>query len=87
MNFTEADELAKTYSARYIETSAKTEQGIRELMEDIFEQILEEKLRQMAQEEPTPEECKSNPESFKLRSTRHSITESMPTKNEKRKCC
>ena len=43
----EAAEVAKMYEMDFRETSAKTDEGVKELMEDIFERILQEKLRQM----------------------------------------
>lgn len=36
----EAGEVAKMYEMDFRETSAKTDEGVKELMEDIFERIL-----------------------------------------------
>ena len=41
----EGQELATKYNSAYMETSAKTDEGVQDLMENIFEQILVEKLK------------------------------------------
>eukprot|EP00354_Favella_ehrenbergii_P003104 CAMPEP_0170456436 /NCGR_PEP_ID=MMETSP0123-20130129/4070_1 /TAXON_ID=182087 /ORGANISM="Favella ehrenbergii, Strain Fehren 1" /LENGTH=54 /DNA_ID=CAMNT_0010719911 /DNA_START=365 /DNA_END=529 /DNA_ORIENTATION=- len=43
--FEEAAELAHIYEMDYSETSAKSDEGVKELMENMFESLLKEKLQ------------------------------------------
>ena len=73
---------------KYFETSAKTDVGVKELMEHIFEQILAEKRKDVSPQDQVQQSLPQD-DSFTLKAHRHSLVGNQHQKEEKRKkgCC
>ena len=70
----------------YYETSAKEDTGVTDLLEDIFEVIIENKLKQMQQGNPE-EDSPNHQKPFELKPHRHSEVGNKKQKEQQKKGC